>query len=169
MTEITQDQLEFRQAMAHLAAAVNIVTTEGPHGKLGITVTAVCSVTDSPPTVLVCVNQRSAAHDIFQKNGVVAVNVLSSEQSELAQHFAGATKVPMAERFNWDIWDEQADAPTLRDARVALVGRIRDTYSRGTHTVMFVEIDSIRTRDSVGGLVYDSRDFHRVGELTAIS
>ena len=71
MTEITPQQREFRQAMAHLAAAVNIVTTEGPHGKLGITVTAVCSVTDTPPTVLVCVNKRSAAHDIFQNNGVL--------------------------------------------------------------------------------------------------
>lgn len=168
MTEITPQQREFRQAMAHLAAAVNIVTTEGPHGKLGITVTAVCSVTDTPPTVLVCVNKRSAAHDIFKNNGVVAVNVLASDQSELAQHFAGATNVPMAERFSWDIWDEDSDAPTLRDARVALVGRIRDTYSRGTHTVMFVELDSIRTRDETGGLIYDSRNFHQVGELSAI-
>lgn len=168
MTEITQEQTQFRQAMAHLAAAVNIVTTEGPHGKLGITVTAVCSVTDTPPTVLVCVNQRSAAHDIFKNNGVVAVNVLAGEQSQLAQHFAGATKVPMEERFSWDIWDDNTDAPTLRDARVALVGRIRDTYSRGTHTVMFVEIDSIRTRGEAEGLIYDSRDFHRVGQLSAI-
>lgn len=168
MTEITPQQREFRQAMAHLAAAVNIVTTEGPHGKLGITVTAVCSVTDTPPTVLVCVNKRSAAHDIFQNNGVVAINVLGSDQSELAQHFAGSTNVPMAERFTWDIWDEDSDAPTLRDARVALVGRIRDTYSRGTHTVMFVELHSIRTCCETEGLIYDSRNFHRVGELSTI-
>ncbi|HIY86869.1 MAG TPA: 4-hydroxyphenylacetate 3-monooxygenase, reductase component [Candidatus Yaniella excrementavium] len=168
MNTLNENQLEFRQAMAHLAAAVNIVTTEGPHGKLGITVTAVCSVTDSPPTVLVCVNQRSAAHDIFQKNGNVAINVLAGEQSELAQHFAGATRVPMEERFSWDIWDTDAQAPTLRDARVALVGRISDTYSRGTHTVMFVEIDSIRTRNEAEALIYDSRDFHKVGQLTSV-
>ncbi|QCP00078.1 4-hydroxyphenylacetate 3-monooxygenase reductase subunit [Arthrobacter sp. 24S4-2] len=168
MSDLKPDQLQFRQAMAHLAAAVNIVTTEGPHGRLGITVSAVCSVTDSPPTVLVCVNQRSAAHDVFTSNGVVAINVLASEQSELARHFAGATSVPMQERFAWDIWDDDAAAPTLRHARVAMVGRIRDTLSRGTHSVMFVEIDSIHIRDDAEGLVYYDRGFHRVSELTAI-
>jgi flavin reductase (NADH) len=165
---LAPEQLQFRQAMAHLAAAVNIVTTDGPHGRLGITVSAVCSVTDSPPTVLVCVNQRSAAHDVFTANGIVAVNVLASEQSELARHFSGATNVPMEERFAWDIWEDGAPAPTLRDARVALVGRIRDSLSRGTHSVMFVEIESIRIRGEAEGLVYYNRGFHRVSELTAV-
>lgn len=168
MTEINPEQQQFRQAMAHLAAAVNIVTTEGPFGKLGITVSAVCSVTDSPPTVLVCVNQRSAAHDIFVNNGTVAINVLASEQTDLAKHFSGMTKVPMSERFEWDVWEENSAAPVLRDARVAMVGRIRDSLSRGTHTVMFVEIESIRLRDQAEGLVYYGRSFHRVSELTAI-
>lgn len=168
MTDLKPEQLQFRQAMAHLAAAVNIVTTDGPSGRLGITVSAVCSVTDSPPTVLVCVNQRSAAHDVFASNGVVAINVLASEQTDLARHFSGATSVPMQERFEWDIWEEGAAAPTLREARVAMVGRIRDSLSRGTHSVMFVEIDSIRIRDEAEGLVYYDRGFHRVSELTAI-
>lgn len=168
MTESNEVQLQFRQAMAHLAAAVNIVTTEGPHGKLGITVSAVCSVTDTPPTVLVCVNQRSAAHDVFTNNGIVAVNVLSGEQCELARHFSGMTKVPMEDRFAWDIWDENTSAPTLRDARVALVGRVASTQTQGTHSVFFVEIDSIRVKDEAEGLVYYGRSFHRVSELTAI-
>ncbi|MET1034257.1 MAG: flavin reductase [Arthrobacter sp.] len=168
MSDLKPEQLQFRQAMSQLAAAVNIVTTDGPHGRLGITVSAVCSVTDSPPTVLVCVNQRSAAHDVFASNGVVAINVLASEQTDLARHFSGATNVPMQERFAWDIWEENAPAPTLRDARVALVGRIRDSLSQGTHSVMFVEIDAIRIRDGAEGLVYYDRGFHRVSELTAI-
>ena len=168
MSELTPEQHQFRQAMAHLAAAVNIVTTDGPHGRLGITVSAVCSVTDSPPTVLVCVNQRSAAHDVFASNGMVAVNVLASEQTDLARHFSGATNVPMAERFAWDIWEEGTAAPTLRDARVALVGRIKDSLTRGTHSVMFVEIESIRIRDEAEALVYYDRGFHRVSELTAV-
>lgn len=168
MNELNDVQQQFRQAMAHLAAAVNIVTTEGDHGKLGITVSAVCSVTDSPPTVLVCVNQRSAAHDVFTNNGVVAINVLAAEQCELARHFSGATKVPMEDRFAWDIWDDDTTAPTLKDARVALVGHIQSTMTQGTHSVVFVEIDSIRVRDEAEGLVYYGRGFHRISELTAI-
>jgi flavin reductase (DIM6/NTAB) family NADH-FMN oxidoreductase RutF len=51
---------------------------------------------------------------------------------------------------------------------VALVGRIKDSLSRGTHSVMFVEIESIRIRDEAEALVYYDRGFHRVSRLTAV-
>ncbi len=60
--EPTDAQKAFRQAMAHLGAAVNVITTAGPHGRCGITASAVCSVTDTPPTLLVCLNRSSAMH-----------------------------------------------------------------------------------------------------------
>ncbi len=37
----------------NLSAAVNVVTTEGRSRRCGITATAVCSVTDTPPSVMV--------------------------------------------------------------------------------------------------------------------
>ncbi len=37
-------QLAFRDAMSGLAAAVNVITTDGPGGRAGFTATAVCSV-----------------------------------------------------------------------------------------------------------------------------
>ncbi len=48
------DKASFRDAMAHVGAAVNIITTDGPAGRAGFTASAVCSVTDTPPTLLVC-------------------------------------------------------------------------------------------------------------------
>ncbi|PRI10394.1 flavin reductase [Leucobacter massiliensis] len=163
MTDLEPRQLEFRQAMSNLAAAVHVVTTDGPHGRLGLTVSAACSVTDSPPTVLVCINRGSASHDVFAGNGRLALNVLAGDQEELARHFSGQTRVPMAERFSWDVWEELGGIPTLRDARVALVGRIASTLERGTHSVFFVEVDEIRLRSDAAALVYDSRAFHAVG------
>ncbi|OZT82212.1 4-hydroxyphenylacetate 3-monooxygenase reductase subunit, partial [Vibrio sp. 03_296] len=59
-------QQDFRDAMSKLAAAVNIVTTGGVAGTVGITATAVCSVSDSPATVLACVNRNSASNAIFK-------------------------------------------------------------------------------------------------------
>ena len=76
MADLSQQQIDFRNAMAQLPAAVNIITTNGPGGRCGITASAVCSVTDSPPTVLVCVNRNSATHDVFRTNGRLCVNVL---------------------------------------------------------------------------------------------
>ncbi len=46
------DQQTFRDAMSCMGAAVNIITTDGPAGRAGFTASAVCSVTDTPPTLL---------------------------------------------------------------------------------------------------------------------
>ncbi|MBP8536661.1 4-hydroxyphenylacetate 3-monooxygenase reductase subunit [Streptomyces sp. MK37H] len=154
--------------MAHLPAAVNILTTDGPGGRCGITVSAVCSVTDDPPTVLVCVNRGSAMHGVFQTNGRVCVNVLGGEQKELALHFAGVTKVAMAERFTWNVWDRAQDVPVLKDALVAAVGTVRHTVPMGSHSVLFVEIEQIRTRTGGQSLVYFNRAFHRLDATTLV-
>ncbi|MEV6590140.1 flavin reductase [Streptomyces acidicola] len=161
-TAVAPDQREFREAMAHLPAAVNILTTNGPSGRCGLTVSAVCSVTDAPPTLLVCVNRSSAMHDVFRTNGRVCVNVLGGDQQELALHFAGATKVPMAERFTWDVWDRTQDVPVLKDALVTAVGTVSHTVPMGSHSVLFVDVEQIRTRSGGQSLVYFNRAFHRL-------
>lgn len=63
------DQQTFRDAMSCMGAAVNIITTDGPAGRAGFTASAVCSVTDTPPTLLVCcVFQHHA--EILQKKAI---------------------------------------------------------------------------------------------------
>ncbi len=159
---VPPSRTDFREAMAHLPAAVNILTTDGPNGRCGITLSAVCSVTDDPPTVLVCVNRGSAMHDVFRANGRVGLNVLGGEQQELALHFSGATKVDMAERFTWDVWDRTHDVPVLKEALVTAIGTIKHTVPMGSHSVLFVDIEQIRTRPGGQSLVYFNRAFHRL-------
>ena len=57
------DVTDFRNAMSMLSAAVNVVTTDGPAGRHGFTASAVCSVTDTPPTLLVCMNTASRSYE----------------------------------------------------------------------------------------------------------
>jgi len=92
----------YRNGMAKLGAAVSIVTTDGPAGKAGFTASAICSVTDTPPTLLVCLNRAASVYDAVSKNGVVAVNTLAPQHQSLASLFGG--KTPVDERFaaaNW--------------------------------------------------------------------
>src|SRR5699024_11760152 len=98
--QLDEQRLRFRDAMASLSAAVNIITTEGDAGQCGITATAVCSVTDTPPSLMVCINANSAMNPVFQGNGKLCVNVLNHEQELMARHFAGMTGMAMEERFS---------------------------------------------------------------------
>src|SRR5580704_6083681 len=74
----------FREAMAKLGAAVHVVTSAGPAGKTGFTATAVCSVSDQPATLLVCLNRRSNSAPVMAQNGVFCVNTLGAAESNLA-------------------------------------------------------------------------------------
>ncbi len=85
--QLDEQRLRFRDAMASLSAAVNVVTTAGEAGRCGITATAVCSVTDTPPSVMVCINVNSAMNPVFRGNGKLCINVLNHEQGNHGPSF----------------------------------------------------------------------------------
>ncbi|BAN25422.1 4-hydroxyphenylacetate 3-monooxygenase reductase subunit [Caballeronia insecticola] len=154
--------------MAHLGAAVNVITTAGSHGTCGITASAVCSVTDRPPTLLVCINRSSAMHSAFVGNRDVCVNVLPGHYEDIARHFAGLTQLSMEERFSLPVWEAGANGvPVLRDALASLQGNIVEAKEVGSHSVMFVEATAIRVRGDGDGLIYFDRNFHRVPRVCA--
>ena len=83
---MSKDMIEatdFRDAMSLLTTAVNVVTTKGSSGIHGFTASAVCSVTDTPPTLLVCMNQTSRSHAHFLENKTLSVNVLGAHHEPI--------------------------------------------------------------------------------------
>ena len=54
-----------------------MIATDGPAGRTGFTATAVTSVSDAPPTLLVCLNRASTSAPRFVANGVFCVNALA--------------------------------------------------------------------------------------------
>ncbi|NLI28136.1 MAG: hypothetical protein GX413_12290 [Acetobacter sp.] len=153
------DSTLFREAMAHVSSAVSIVTTDGEAGRTGMTVSAVCSVTDTPPTLLVCINRNSRSHDIFLHNGVFCVNVLNADHQELSGLFA--SKADQESRFSQAIWHKGVTgSPILEDAVVSFDCRIDTISDVGTHSVIFGVIQNIEIRHSCQALVYFRRRYH---------
>ena len=159
---------EFRDAMARLGAAVNIITTGGPAGRGGFTASAVCSVTDEPPTLLVCMNRGATAAPILRENGTVCVNVVAAQQKDTAMVFAGVTKCPMEERFLAGTWGTgPTGAPMLEGAVAAFDCRVTEIIEKGTHLVVFAEVEQIRQGSEADhGLIYFGRDYHPVGVVS---
>ncbi len=154
----------FRDAMARLGAAVNVITSDGPAGRAGCTASAVCSVTDDPPTLLLCLNRASENNASFKKNGVVCVNTLGHGHEELSGVFAGRTGVDIVGRFAAAQWRKGATgAPILADASVAFDCTISQCVEVGTHTVFFCEVQDILLGEADQGLIYFGRSYHRLG------
>ena len=78
--------------MAEAATSVTLVTTDGPAGRFGVTVSAFASVSADPPMLLACINRKSPAAAAIAANGGYCVNVLSAAQSFLADVFAGRSE-----------------------------------------------------------------------------
>ncbi|WP_458093497.1 flavin reductase [Roseomonas sp. WA12] len=155
---------EFRDAMARLGAAVTIVTTDGPAGRVGITASAVCSVTDTPPTLLVCMNRTSSLNPVVQANRVLCVNVLPGDAQDLASLFAGLTGADQMVRFNEGSWTTLATgAPVLEQAVAALDCVVEEVVEKGTHSVVFARVQAIRLGTERPALIWFSRNYHPVG------
>lgn len=131
------DKTSFRDAMAHAYAAVNIITTDGPAGRAGFTASAVCSVTDTPPTLLVCLNRSASVWPVFSEHHTLCVNTLAAGQEALSTLFGG--KTAMDERFAAADW--QTGMPAVRGWRrpwSALTAASTSASASGRTTFCFV-------------------------------
>ena len=79
---------DFRWAIGHFATGVAVVTCSGPEGPAGLTTNAVCSLSLDPALLLVCFDNGSRTLPAIEAAGRFAVNVLRSDQEELAAVFA---------------------------------------------------------------------------------
>ena len=160
---VTVGAAAFRDAMSRLGAAVHVVTTDGPGGKAGFTATAVCSVSDAPPTLLVCLNRRSQGGPILRENKVFCVNTLGADGQALADVFAGRTGAFNAQRFASGSWSIlKTGAPVLAESVVAFDCRVIEIRAVASHNVIFGAVVEIRVGPAGPALVYYNRAYKRV-------
>jgi len=159
----TVEPAQFREAMSRLGAAVHVITTAGPGGKTGATATAVCSVSDAPPTLLMCLNRRSQTNPVVVENGVFCVNTLGHDGASIADLFAGRTGVQGTDRFATGDWVVlSTGSPVLTSAVIAFDCRIIEVRAVASHNVFFGAVETVRLGPSGPALVYHERAYKRV-------
>jgi flavin reductase (DIM6/NTAB) family NADH-FMN oxidoreductase RutF len=159
----TLTSADYRDAMSRMAGAVSVVTTDGPAGIRGVTVSAVVSVSDNPPTLFVCLNRNREENRFFEKNGCFALNTLSQQHLPLARAFAGEGHLPMGERFALGDWTRmETGAPVLIGARMALDCVVTDVQAVHTHFVIAGQAVAKGQLHNEPALVYLDRDYRSI-------
>jgi cob(II)yrinic acid a,c-diamide reductase len=154
----------YRDAMSRYAGHVQLVTTQWQGVRRGVTITAACSVSDSPATVLVCLNNTNAKNDIFTESGFFALNALGARHQGLADAFSGKTQLSTEERFAAGSFETlQTGAPVLVDALAAFDCRIVEISRGSTHNIFFGEVVAVRFSAPQPALLYMHRDYHSLG------
>lgn len=173
MTELVQsvrraapDAPLFRDAMARVASAVHVVTTIGPHGRVGLTATAVASVSDTPPTVLVSIAQPSRTLAVIEASGVFCINTLPGHCEELAEIFASRRGIDGEARFASRHWSSLATgAPVLSEAVAAFDCRLVAAHDIATHRILIGEVVGLGGAGpevAAASLIYRGRRFEAV-------
>jgi flavin reductase len=156
------DSPSFREAMSRLGAAVHVVTTDGPAGRAGFTATAVCSVSDMPPTLLVCLHRRSRCADPVRVNGVFCVNTLAADEERVADTFAGRLGTPTS-HFDAGEWVTlETGAPALVSSVVAFDCRVAEIKAVASLYVMFGTVTAVLLGPRGSALVYHERSYKQV-------
>lgn len=155
----------FRLGMRRVAASVHILTTEGPGGKAGLTVSSVCSVTDAPPTLLACLRRETLLCRLIKENKVFCLNTLPSTAQELADAFASRLGLKeMAQRFSYEPWAQEwgvrvTGSPALLSSRVCFDCRLTQIIPVSTHDVVFGEVLDVFHGPAPHTLLYANRHY----------
>jgi flavin reductase (DIM6/NTAB) family NADH-FMN oxidoreductase RutF len=120
----------------------------------------VCSVSADPPTLLVCVNKSTSAHDPLLRAGCFSVNLLSTEQTKESGVFSGAGGLKGDERFREGRWSVlETGAPVLEEAVAVFDCRISQRVDAGSHTVFFGAVVATQTHSDQHPLIYLRGDY----------
>ncbi len=139
--------MEYRALMRSLPTGVSILAVADAQGNaVGLTVSAVTSVSLSPPILLVCIHQRARIRSLLGVGLPIAVNILASGQAELARRFASSAQ----DRFGGVEHTLRPNGYVMIAGAVAhIFCSVRDIVEVGDHSVVYGNV--------MGGESYDGR------------
>jgi flavin reductase (DIM6/NTAB) family NADH-FMN oxidoreductase RutF len=157
---------QFKTALRQWPSGVSVVTTRVGDVAAGMTVSAFFSVSLAPPLVAVCLDRNALTLGLIAQSGRFAVNVLSSNQSELSDRFAAKDNEPT--RFDGVELDavEAAGSPLIRGALVHLDCELTATHDAGDHVLCVGEVGVAITHPG-DPLIYHASGYHSLSRLMA--
>lgn len=133
--------VSMKLGMRRLASGVCVVSTKLESGqRFAMTVSSVTSVSDSPASLLVCINQLvSQQGHLATKGSQFAVNVLSAHHQDVSNICAGRN--PSKDRFDVGAWvTHESGIPVLQDAQAVFICQTDQVMTYGTHKIVVAEI-----------------------------
>lgn len=152
---------DFKATLKLWASGVSVVTTHNKKdGAKGLTATSFSSVSLEPMQILICLNKLAEASLAVIANNTFAVNILSTEQTDLSKRFAGAAS--QQQRFaatNWHLGEN--GSPIIADSLASLECTTTKQISAGSHWVIIAEVQTT-TCQQLSPLLYYNHSYRKL-------
>lgn len=146
---------EFRSAMRSLAGGVSVISVGRGSDISGMTVTSVTSLSVEPATLLVSVNRLSSSFPLLQRYRAFGVNILTAEQLDIAERFAGKGGLKGAERFAGAEWVTRATGvPLLAGSLASIECDVEEVIERHSHAIVIGRVRDVLTSVPTTALTY---------------
>lgn len=140
--------------MAHVSAPVSVMTTMVDGEPVGSTVSAFSSLSVTPPMIILALDNRGTMIDHLRQTGTLGVNILASNQAQIAIRFASKRD----DRFDDVNWVPDHGVPRLDGVTAFLFCNELKFEPGGDHTVVLATVAKAQTLGE-DGLTYYRRDF----------
>ena len=164
MSGLDELKAKFLEGMSRSAASVSVVTTDGPAGRAGVTVSAMTSISadGEAPTMLTCLNASSSTLPLVLENKCFCINVLRIGQTDISDVFSSRIPAPGGDKFNAvDVQVLETGAPVLPEALVNFDCRLISAERHGTHHICIGAVQAVRTAHEGEPLLYGMRRYLR--------
>lgn len=157
-----EDPVGLRLAMRQWASGITVVTVDYEGVQHGMTVSAFTSISLSPPTVLVSLEQITRTHNLVLKAGSFGITILSNQQKAIADRFAGRETEEKNRFAGLDTHTLISGAPFLVGGLSYFDCQVYATHRVGTHTLFIGEVLAAKIENGDGPLVYYNQRYHKL-------
>ena len=146
---------DFRNAMRQLTGGVSVITAGRGRDISGMTVTSVSSLSVDPPALIVSINREASSWPLVKRYGFFGVNILTSDQLDIAERFAGKGGLKGADRFAGAAWNTRVSGvPLLAGALAAVDCEVEDIVERHSHAIVIGRVLDVAVSSRTAALAY---------------
>lgn len=149
------DSATFRRLLSRFASGIAIITAREGERDVGMTVSAFCSVSLSPPLVLVCVDRTASMHSLLLSHPKLGISIMASEHEAHCRRFADKKETRRFEGVPFS--RGESDVMLLDDAMAHLECQLVSHCDAGDHTIFIAQVENGAMHDGQPLLYFGGR------------
>ncbi len=159
---MTLDSEQLRRAMRAWTTGVAVITARHDNQNYGMTVNSFTSISLEPPLVSVALKRLTHTFEAVEKSGEFAITVLSSDQKDLSDRFAGKI-TGVTDRFDGVPTETlELPAPVIKGGLAYLNCRVLSSTPVGENVLIVAEVIAAKGEGEGDPLVYHNRVFWKL-------
>lgn len=155
---------DLRIVMRQWATGVTIVAARYENILHGMTVNSFTSISLQPKIISISLMKDSRTHDLILKAKSFGISILSADQQEISEIFAGKISDSDDRFLGLETWTLTTGAPLLSGCLAYLDCKFVAAHDFGTNSLIIGEVVAVKTGNSIVPLLYFNRRYHKLQE-----